>query len=310
MTCYSPIAAYKKSELNATGKRSLQFRPQGSHTGIVLRIPCGNCPGCRLERSRTWAVRCMHEKRMHKDSCFVTLTYDNEHLPEFGNLVPRHLQLFHKRLHNRLVDQRGYGIRYYGCGEYGDLNKRPHYHTLLFGFDPIDKVVYSQNARGESIFTSRFVESVWHDVDGSRFGDVKIGEVSFESAAYVARYCMKKAAKVERERGHYIVYDGDGQVFERTPEFPVMSRRPGIGSAYFDKYGAEIMAHDSIIMGNREVPSIRYYDLKIEALDPARMKVIRRNRLRKSKFNERQRDRMRVKEILLIKRLREKERKL
>jgi len=258
-------------------------------------IPCGSCPGCKLERSRTWGIRCVHEARMHKENCFITLTYNDANLPANGSLVPRHLQLFHKRLNMAVARSRdGVGIRYFGCGEYGSQFKRPHYHSLIFGFDFPDKKIYSYNSREEPIFSSQILDGIWG------FGECKIGAVTFDSAAYVARYSLKKASKLQREAGYYVVYDADGVLHERVPEFPVMSRRPGIGATYFDKYGSEIMSHDTIILGNREVPSIRYYDLKIEAIDPERLKVIRRNRRRKALWSERRPDRMRVKELLLL----------
>lgn len=275
MSCDCPIQAYRSDKVNAeTGKRPLVFKVNEAFSGLRLLIPCGRCAGCRLERSRQWAVRIMHENKMHKQSCFVTLTYDNESLPDVGTLVPSHLQGFHKRLHNRLLYDRGYGIRYYGCGEYGDLNRRPHYHSILFGFEPDDKKFYSGNGRGDEIYSSAFLDDVWGH------GAVKLGRVTFESAAYVARYCMKKVDGEKREAGHYQVYDADGVIHERVPEFPHMSRRPGIGAGYFDKYGKEIMTHDSVIMNSREAPSVRFYDMKIEAIDPDRLKEIKSKRLR------------------------------
>jgi len=252
----------------------------------------------------------MHEKRMHREASFVTLTYSNDHLPSDGSLVPSHLQSFHKRLHNRLLDARGVGIRYFACGEYGDLNKRPHYHSLLFGHEFHDKKIYSKNKRGECIYTSKTLDKIWG------LGECKIGDVTFESACYVARYSLKKVSKYDREQGHYVVYDYDGVVHERVPEFAHMSRRPGIGSTYFDKYGAEIMQHDTVIMGNREVPSIRYYDKKIEAIDPARYKVIKANRQAKANFEEsspysdKSTGRKRVKARILALNAKSKERKL
>lgn len=305
MTCDAPIQAYKSGKVNpATGKRPMQFRVHGSFSGVRQMLPCGACKGCKLDWSRAWAVRLMHEKRMHQVSSFVTLTYDEEHLPDVGSLVPSHLQLFHKRLHNRLLDARGYGIRYYGCGEYGDLNKRPHYHSILFGVDWPDKKLYSRNSRDEPIFSSAKLDEIWGK------GGCKIGDVTFESAAYVARYCVKKATKFEREEGHYIVYDADGVIHERNPEFSHQSRRPGIGHSYFQKYGSEIAQWDSIVVDGREVPSIRYYDKKIEAVDPARLVVIKRNRQRKASWSERQVDRRRVKEVLRLHMLKTKERRL
>lgn len=307
MTCFSPIQAYKSKSVNPkSGKRPMQFKIAGSFSGERYLLPCGKCIGCRLEHSRRWAVRLMHENKMHKESCFVTLTYDNEHLPEFGNLVPRHLQLFHKRLHNKLLDSRGFGIRYYACGEYGSINKRPHYHSLIFGYNFRDLKKYSESQYGP-LFTSKDLDSIWYDFDGSPLGSCKVGSVTFESAAYVARYCVKKVDGPLRDAGHYCVYNADGVVFERMREFGHMSRRPGIGSTYFDKYGSEIIQHDSVIVNGREVPSIRYYDLRI---DEKRFNKIMRARARSRKWSEYRPDRMRVKERLLEIRAKQKERKL
>ncbi|WNK14407.1 MAG: replication initiator protein [Microvirus sp.] len=304
MTCDAPIQAYKAGSVNpATGKRPMQFRVAGSFSGVRQMLPCGKCAGCRLDHSRVWAIRLMHEKRMHKESVFVTLTYRKEDLPDVGTLVKEHLQAFHKRVHNRLVYDRGFGIRYYGVGEYGELNKRPHYHSILFGVRPKDAKLYSR-ALGEPLYTSDWLDGLW------THGDTKFGEVTFESAQYCAKYCLKKVDGKKREAGHYLVYDGDGVVHERLPEFSHMSRRPGIGATYFEKYGSEIATHDTIIVSGKEVPSIRYYDLKI---DPHRLVVIKRNRSRKrwlQPFIERGPDRRRVKEVLRIKMMKMKERTL
>lgn len=311
MSCDYPIKAWWGS-LNPSGKRGLVFKHQAAWPPMAespLELPCGRCLGCRLETSRRWALRCMHENKMHKESCFLTLTYNNESLPEFGTLVPRHLQLFHKRLHNRLLDQRGYGIRYYACGEYGDLNKRPHYHSLIFGYDFSDKVLYSKNARDEAIYTSETLNSLWHD-GGAPFGDCKIGAVTFESAAYVARYCTKKVGGKKRENGHYEVYNSDGLIAERVPEFAHMSRRPGIGQLYYEKYGSEIRTHDNVIVNGKPVPSLRYYDNLGEKVDPDRMKWLKFRRREQVDPFEQLVDRRRSKEILRHKTHALKERKL
>lgn len=243
---------------------------------------------------------------MHNASCFITLTYRNEDLPEVGSLIPRHLQAFHKRLHNQLLYKTGLGIRYFACGEYGDLNKRPHYHSIIFGHEFGDLKFYTKNSRGEDIFTSKALDKLWGH------GECKVGAVTFESASYVARYCLKVAPKWQRERGHYEVYDADGRIHERVPEFSHMSRRPGIGRPYFDKYGAEIMQHDTIIVGGREVPSIRYYDKLFEAIDPPRFKEVKkvRHRVAMANWAEHQPPRLRVKERLTNARLKGKVRSL
>ena len=269
MVCYHPLDGFYSREVNKSGKRSLTFNRNASHSGVSVRVPCGRCIGCRLERSRQWAMRCMHEKRLHKDNCFVTLTYDNKHLPEAGTLVKRDLQLFMKRLRNA----RGSGVRFYACGEYGSLNRRPHYHLILFNVAFPDKV-FSRNAKGgEKLYTSSELSTYWP------FGFHLIGDVTFESAAYVARYIVEKL-NGSLAPSRYDVVDGDGVVHSRLPEFTLMSRRPGIGSGWFDKYGKHAYEHDSVIMRGREVRPPKYYDSKYELGYPGDMEEIKRERKR------------------------------
>lgn len=219
-----------------------------------------------------WAIRCVHESKMYSQNCFLTLTYDNDHLPSGGTLVLRDLQLFLKRLHNKLLRERGFGIRYFAAGEYGEENGRPHYHALVFGYQFTDLRKYKQNARGEMVFTSKSLEALWG------LGQCKIGAVTYASAAYVARYALKKVDGAKREAGHYESVSADGVVMERLPEFALMSRRPGIGTAYYEKYGGEIRAHDNVIIDGKPVPSIRYYDLKFEAIDGVKFAATKRKR--------------------------------
>ena len=115
MVCLSPLEAWYSKELNVTGKRSLVFDKREALTGIPVKIPCGQCIGCRLQKSLDWAVRCVHEKSLHEESSFVTLTYDDEHLPANGSLVYRDFQLFMKR-YRKIT---GSGVRFLMCGEYG-----------------------------------------------------------------------------------------------------------------------------------------------------------------------------------------------
>jgi len=106
MPCYSPITGYRSKEINPTGKRSIVFNPaKAEQRDQALQISCGQCIGCRLERSRRWAVRCMHEAQMHRYSCFLTLTYSDEFLPSDGTLVLKDFQDFMKRLRKRVVNQ-------------------------------------------------------------------------------------------------------------------------------------------------------------------------------------------------------------
>src|SRR5882672_6540477 len=98
MPCYGPIKGFYSAEVSNTGKRKIVFDLKLAHSGVAITLPCGRCVGCKLERSRQWAMRCVHESKLHKDNVFVTLTYDNENLPAGGTLIKRDLQLFMKRL--------------------------------------------------------------------------------------------------------------------------------------------------------------------------------------------------------------------
>lgn len=303
MSCDYPIAAWLKAVPNPSGKRSFQFKPQGSLSGIPQYLPCGKCVGCRLERSRVWAVRCVHESKMHRENCFITLTYDNDHLPASGSLSVSTLQLFMKRFRMWAFRKYGVLIRHYACGEYGDLNKRPHYHAIIFGFDFRDKLLYSTSPAGDSIFSSADLDGVWG------LGSTKVGDVNFRTAAYVARYCMKKVDGKQRDAGHYVVYDMNGELHDRVPEFAIMSRRPGIAASYYEKFGKEIRDHDSVILDYREVPSVRYYDKLFDKLDAGGLLRLKRKRHPVAKFGrevflresspQRMRDKARLKELLL-----------
>nr|QJB19318.1 MAG: replication initiator protein [Microvirus sp.] len=311
MSCDFPIKAWYGNLLES-GKRGLVFKHALAWPPLAqapLELPCGRCLGCRLEYSRRWAIRLMHENKMHSESCFVTWTYDNDSLPVAGSLVKSHLQGVHKRLHNRLLDKRGYGIRYYGCGEYGDLNKRPHYHSLIFGFRPEDGRFFSRNGRDECVYDSEFLNDVWQFKGAARFGDV-----TFDSCAYVARYVTKKVnisdKTPERLRDTYVVYDADGLIHERVPEFAMMSRRPGIGATYYAKYGSEIRTHDSVIVNGKAVPSTRYYDDLGKCLDPERAKWLKFRRLEKVVPSEQLVDRRKTKRILRQQMHKLKERRL
>nr|AVQ10207.1 replication protein VP4 [Gokushovirinae environmental samples] len=296
MPCYSPLTAYYSREIGKSGKRGITFSRSASFSGQPLKLPCGQCVGCRLERSRQWAMRCMHEKRFHEFSWFVTLTYDDDHLPKDGSLVKSDFQKFCKRLRFHR-----HPFRFYMCGEYGEKNRRPHYHMILYGMDFPDKRFYKK--AGEStLYTSVELSEIWQN------GFVVIGDVTFESCAYVARYVVDKMTGPKAE-SWYSWVDDDGVVHSVLPEYNDMSRRPGIGQKYFEKYGAEVYAHDRVVINGREVRPPRFYDVKLDAIDPKRMEVLKRKRRRMALLHredntpERRRVRERVVELNLAERL-------
>lgn len=250
MSCVKPLEAWRGSG------GAIVFDRKKSTTKVPFQLPCGRCIGCRLEKARQWGMRCMHEKRMHARSCYVTLTYNDEFLPDGGTLVKRDLQLFMKRLRKARQPEK---IRFFAGGEYGDTNKRPHYHLLLFGCDFPDVRHHGRNMRGEPLYTSAELAELWFQ------GFNTIGEVTFDSAVYCAKYALKKV-NGEYAWQHYEFIDESGVVYDRQPEFALMSRRPGIGSDYYAKYGNEIRDLDSVVFNGRTVRPPRFYDTRSEAM--------------------------------------------
>ena len=182
-----------------------------------LQLPCGQCTRCRLERSRQWAIRCVHEAQMWTDNCFITLTYDKEHLPAGNTLKHLDYQLFMKRLRRRFFSSRETPIRYYMCGEYGEKGGRPHYHACLFNFNFPDRKPTHKSEKGSQLYSSKLLEQIWG------MGRCDIGELNFESAAYAARYIMEKQTG-EKATNHYAQLDKDtGEIFKREPEYNKMS---------------------------------------------------------------------------------------
>lgn len=174
---------------------------------------------CRINHSRIWTARLMLEAQSHELSLFATLTYKDE--PENGNLRKEHLSSTLHRLRASASYSYNRSVRFYGVGEYGDQLGRPHYHVALFGL-PVTSVV--PNAAIRSGFSCELLDTAWKrafggDGDGTG-GHVDLGILNADSAAYITGYVTKKLTKRDDPR-----LDG------REPEFALMSRRPGIGSA-------------------------------------------------------------------------------
>jgi hypothetical protein len=243
MPCYKPVDCYHKVGGGVTWKKA-------ESNGRKAQIPCQQCIGCRLERSRQWAVRMMHEASLHEDNTFITLTYDDDNLPYGGSLDLRHYQLFMKRLRKKYSDRT---IRFFHCGEYGDRFERPHYHAVLFGFDFPDKELFRTEHGGAS-YTSEILTNLWDR------GHCLIGDVTFESCAYVARYVTKKITGADSEL-HYERADEYGVVVGKVrPEYATMSRRPGIGQDWFRRYGADVYPFDEVVVNGHPTKPPRYYD--------------------------------------------------
>ncbi len=241
MGCYFPVGTYKID-------------------GTQVYRPCGKCRGCRLEYARTWAVRCVHEASLCEDNSFITLTYNNENLPRDGSLKKKHFQKFIKRLRKKIEPTK---IRYFGCGEYGTKFKRPHYHVCVFGyqFTDLEVIKFGKKTRfrnrfktgnDHTLYTSAHLEKLW------KKGYSTIGELTFESAGYCARYITKKIVG-EMSSSHYK---------KRHPEFALMSRAPGLGAEWIDQYMSDVYPKDFHTLNGIKMRPNRFYDMRYKKRNP------------------------------------------
>lgn len=276
MPCYHPIDAWR-GPVRADGKRPVVFRPKGHMPeDAFIQLPCSKCVGCILERARQWAMRCMDEASLYRENCFVTLTYDEKHLPLNRSLSKRELQLFLKRL-RKFLGRDSVGaepLRYFACGEYGPENGRPHYHVLLFNVSFPDRVYLKTTGSGEKIYRSPSLEKVW------KLGFSSVGDITFKTAAYVARYNLKKAnGLVSRE--NYLVRSS-GEVLEK--EFVEMSRGSkkrgtgGIGRGWIEKYRSDVFPRGVRVIKGLDTPSCKFYDLQYAKVDPVGFERLRDRR--------------------------------
>lgn len=276
------------------------------HLGLAptLKLPCNQCTGCRLRRSAEWATRCLHESKQHHYNSWITLTYDDEHLPGkyntgiihpytgqtiySGTLRKTHMQKFYRRTRKTLTnktegqilhshkpavdylppkgytgqEQRLFGLpskpilRYYYGGEYGEKYNRPHYHACLFGIDFRDKKHVETTTGGFKLYESPTLSQLWTQ------GRHTIAELTWETAAYTARYIMKKITGNNKKQ-HYEKIDKEtGEIITLEPEFNDMSRKPGIGHDWLQQWYKDVYKKEQSgvrIRGNLTQPP-RYYD--------------------------------------------------
>lgn len=258
MPCFRPIHGYRAVGGKVVFKKSASI-------GIPMTVPCGQCIGCRLDKQRDWSARILHEGRLHPHTVFLTLTYSDESLPPGGTLCLRHWQLFMKRLRKHYAP---HPYRFIANGEYGDRTQRPHYHAILYNHVSVDRKLWQRKDHGSHVYEAPTLTKLWgmglvteQDFDPS-FGD------------YIAQHCVKR---LSRERAAPLLQRVDpltGETWQVEPEFWVMSRRPGIGHGYYEKFKDEIWKHDSIIYKGAERSVPGYYDqLRLRENEPRMLKV-------------------------------------
>lgn len=291
MACFSPIEAWQLVDGHIT------FVERGNVLR-ALTLPCGQCVGCRLERSRQWAVRCVNEAACHEVNSFVTLTYEDAPI----GLQYRDFQLFIKRLRKSRSS-----VRFFMCGEYGENFGRPHFHALLFGVGFGDRVVHSDRG-GTVLYRSAELERLWPH------GFSSIGEVNFETAAYCARYVMKKVTGQAAE-DHYEVVLTSGEVVKVAPEFCRMSLKPGIGFNWLLRYWSDVFSDgkDSVPVFEKREAVPRYYLKLLERFDAdlaADVSRRRYDRVTPAVVADNERERLAVREAVVKGRLKLYERTL
>lgn len=271
MKCTRPIKAYRPK----SGDGKLVFDTGKGWADTEMEIECGRCTPCRIKKRQILTLRSVHESKMHSENCFITPTYDPEHLPKDRGLHQEHGQQFIKNLRRNLARKypgRG-SPRYLIAGEYGekpgecqynpftgkmDTRGRPHYHLNLFGFMPPDCKPAARGSRGDILYESDLINKCWGK------GRVQIGELTRESAGYTTGYAMKKLNSAEKDNEYKFVDPQTGEEHLRAREFCNWSNRPGLGSPFFDKFPTDFFK-GFITLGNSKVSiSGTYYEQKLE----------------------------------------------
>ena len=297
MPCYKPRYGWRSKYPNENGKFPVLWTP-GPDCGERTATPCGQCIGCRLEYARVWGARLAHEVAFLEEcfgiySSFITLTYDEEHVPYGGTLVKPHLQDFFKRFRWHLAQEEPpREIRYYAAGEYGSTCpshgvkdctlcgpiQRPHYHAIILGFDFPDKKCLGYRD-GYAVYESEFLAKLW------KKGSHEIGSFSFDAGVYVASYMLAKFKGKEYDvADYYCKYlPAIDAWMDLEPEFATMSLKPGIGKDWMEKYVNDLYPHDQCPIPGRGTfgKPPKYYDSIYEISHPEELEAIKEERRNK-----------------------------
>ena len=204
---------------------------------------------------------------------FITLTYDDKHLPIDESLNVKHFQKFMKAYRNKITPHK---IRFFHCGEYGEENRRPHYHAIIFGHQFEDLTKWT-----ETLSTSDQLAEIWQN------GFTSIGNVTLESATYVSKYILKKITGTPAQE-HYSHITRYGEQVSLTPEYTTMSRRPGIASSWYQTFKEDIYPDNFISVQGNKIQVPKYYQNKFKEESPHEYEKLRRQQ--KIDANKRRKD--------------------
>jgi len=266
MACERPITAYRPA--NGGPVRFGVAAPKDGNAYITTALPCGTCILCREEQARQWAVRIMHEASLHIENAFITLTYADEHLPEFNSLAyKKDMQRFWKRLRHHLGK-----LRFYAVGEYGDASLRPHYHACLFGHAFADSSRRILRETPTLLWTHPLLEEVWG------LGHVSVGALTTQTARYTASYVTKKL----RAKQQYVRIDEEtGELV--ALEQPRAYASKGIASEWLERYGNQVYVKDQVVIDGRPQKPPKYYDRWLEKRSKLALEMIKEQRIEKAK---------------------------
>jgi len=260
MPCYRPLKAWQVKHSDGSSSISLKDPyAKESDVRVGILLPCGKCVGCRVSRSRQWAIRCVHEAQLHDENCFITLTFSDPFLNKDEVLVKADFQNFMKRL-RKFVDV---PVKFYHCGEYGSEGGRPHHHACIFGFDFPDKRIIRDTGRYR-LYRSDMLERLWSvRVSPDRARQLPAGSVRVEDGKFYACQGFCTVGDVTAESASYVAgYVAKGGRREYN------SSSVGIGKEWFEKYSHEVYPEDVLLFGGCKVKPPRYYDVKHKAAAP------------------------------------------
>lgn len=284
LACTRHLRAYK-------GPNGIAFNSREGYADMPLTLRCGACIGCRIDRQTGWMIRMMHELQMAEKACFATFTYNDDCVPDDHGLRVEHWQEAAKRIRANIGD-----FRFFMAAEYGGDKLRPHYHAAIFGQDfTNDRVRVNVKGSPHYWWTNEAVTSAW------RKGYVTVGELNSTTARYICNYMLKKVTGKKAKAAYERIDPLTGETWDVRPEFSTMSRRPGLGASWFDRYCDDVYPQDVVVLDGKKYRPPQFYDRLLQDRDPAMWRKVeaRRNEWVQKHSEDLTPDRLEVKERII-----------